>query len=97
MNSRIRTSVVSLVIATVSTTTANPIAATHGYTACAYTPANLSLEIDLAGNAVPANNLDSPVAFSTAFPNDNWFYTESLSVGTGDPVVYGVPFVYHGS
>lgn len=93
MNSRIRTSVVSLVIATVSTTTANPIFANHGYTGCAYTPANLSVEIDLAGNAVPANNLDSPVAFSTAFPYDNWFYTESLSVGTGDPVVYGTPFV----
>jgi hypothetical protein len=94
MNSRILTSVVSLVIATVSTTTANPIAATHGYTACAYTPANISVTITLGGIADPADNISSPVAFTTGYPSDNWFYTESLSVGTGDPVVYGTPFVY---
>ena len=92
MNSRILTSVVSLVIATVSTTTANPIFANHGYTGCAYTPADVAVTIDPDGNnAVPETGT---LSFSVPVENESdvWFIYQSASVNGGDRAeVYGDP------
>lgn len=83
MNSRIFTSVVSLVIATVSTTTANPSAADD--VPCTFTPENVSVTIDLAGNAVPETET---LTFSFLPTYYNLIESHYLSVNNGP--MYGV-------
>jgi hypothetical protein len=80
------------VIATVSTTTANPIFADHGYTGCTYTPSDVAVTIDPDGNnAVPETG-----TLSFSVPEDKksdvWFIYQSASVNGGDRAeVYGDP------